>query len=333
MTQNKDYPLRFLEIVARVINERKKQGLYSREVKQKRLEVRPKLSCKKIGVANDNSLKIANVTIKKKRLPKRKNKYISIPIPAEKKTKKTNKSTLKIAKKSKSKNSGSKGEKVDKSRAKDSALKKPKEPRTRLAKGQPTKAKRSNLNKTQNIVTLEPYINAQPKKVTLSLDGVKQDSSQNKSDIPMKYPLERIVLGELKEPRNKSIDKGTKRNSEEGSNKEKLNPLIDSSSKRTFSEEVSSKKAKAKQVASNKKAKDSKSKKSKTKKPISKSKRSIREESNNDKKRAQNKEELLSKIKTLEDWMAKVKGAVNDKTMKNLEKKLSTLKARVSNMK
>ncbi len=48
---------------------------------------------------------------------------------------------------------------------------------------------------------------------------------------------------------------------------------------------------------------------------------------------AQNKEELLSKIKTLEDWMAKVKGTVNDKTIKNLEKKLSSLKARVSNMK
>ena len=345
MAQKKDYPLRFLEIIAGIIKKRKSQGLYSREVKQKRLEVRPKLSGKKIGVANDNTLKIANVTIKKKRLPKKKNKYILIPLPNEKKAKKNKKSTSKIAKKSKPKESGPKRAKLDKrldkSKAKDSASKKPKilkGPKKQIAKRQPTKTKRSNSNKTQNIVTLEPYINAQPKKVTLSLDGVKQDSSQNKSEIPMKYPLEKIVLGELKEPRDKSVGKRIKISSKERFKKEKLNPINDSSSKKASSKKTSPKKAtpkkaKAKQVASNKKAKDSKSKKSKTKKPIPKSKRSITKESNDDKRMAQNKEELLSKIKTLEDWMAKVKGTVNDKTIKNLEKKLSSLKARVSNMK
>ena len=294
MAQKKDYPVRFLEIIAGIIKERKKRGLYSRETKLKRLEVRPKLSGKKVGVAKENSLKIANITIKKKRLPKKKNKYILIPIPKEKTAKKNDKSNVKTVKKSKTKKSKIKHSDSKKNLKKSKTKNKKSEKRT--AKRPSTKTRNVHSNKTQNIVTLEPYINAQPKKVTISLDGVKQDSSQNKSEIPIKYPLEKIVFEELK-----------------GSGK-------------TFKESTIRVKPE--------KARSSHSRKSKKKKAKNISEKKI----SSPKKRnalstAQNKEELLSKIKTLEDWMAKVKGTVNDKTMKNLEKKLSSLKSRVSNMK
>ena len=291
MAENKDYPLRFLEIIAVIIKRRKERGLYSREVKQKRLEVKPKLSTQNSSSIKDNSLKISNVVLKKKKLPKKKNKYILIQIPKEKKV-------------SKKKKFSSKNSKLFSSKK---TIKKRQSNKTSGAK--------NRVTKTQNIITLEPYINAQPKNVTLSLNGVKQDSDQNKSDIPIKHPLEKIILNELDSSPKKQKKKKTKK--------------ITASKKST--QNKSSTKTQLSKAKKRVKKTDSESKS-----PLklkSSSKKGSKQIHLQEKLTMPNKEELLSKINSLETWMSKVKGTVNDKTMKNLEEKLSSLKSKVSKMK
>jgi hypothetical protein len=296
MVEKKDYPLRFLEIIAGIIKRRKERGLYFRAVKQKRLEVKPKLSSQKSKSNQDKSLKISNVILKKKKLPKKKNKYLLIPVPKENKASKKKKSSSKNSKTSSLKKSNTKNQSNKKSRSK------------------------KGVKKTQNIITLEPYINAQPKKVTLSLNGVKQDSNQSKSDIPIKHPLEKIILNELD---NSAKKRKPKTQNKKGTKKSTI-PKKSVQNKYSAKKRVSKSKKKDKKSAL--KSKNSLNPKSSSKKESTKKR--LQEKSN-----LPNKEELLSKIKTLETWMSKVKGTVNDKTIKNLEEKLSSLKSKVSKMK
>lgn len=289
MTQKKDYPLKFLKIIAQIIKRRKESGIYSRELIQKKLDVLPKLSNKKNNQSNSKPLKVSNITIEKNKLPKKQNKYLLIPLPKKENSSKT-------TKKRKSLNAFNTQKNIQKSTKK--SLKKP------LIKT--TKSKNNNKNNknknSQNIVTLEPYINAQPKKVTLSLDGVKQDSNTNKSEIPIKYPLEKIVQNELESPIKNSKTK------------------VKSQSKAKSQSKVKSK--------NQKKTKTKKIKSLNLKSHTKPNKKTLKKKS-----KLSNKQELLSKIKTLEDWISKVKGTVNDKSLKNLEEKLSYLKNKVSKIK
>lgn len=289
MTPKKDYPLKFLKIIAQIIKRRKESGIYSRELIQKKLDVLPKLSNKKNNQSNSKPLKVSNITIEKNKLPKKQNKYLLIPLPKKENSSKT-------TKKRKSLNAFNNQKNIQKSTKKSS--KKP------LIKT--TKSKNNNKNiknkNSQNIVTLEPYINAQPKKVTLSLDGVKQDSNTNKSEIPIKYPLEKIVQNELESPIKNSKTK------------------VKSQSKAKSQSKVKSK--------NQKKTKTKKIKSLNLKSHTKPNKKTLKKKS-----KLSNKQELLSKIKTLEDWISKVKGTVNDKSLKNLEEKLSYLKNKVSKIK